>query len=105
MDLIDYMTNEFPNGPKLTKFKNKSIVRRRNLPKNTRCAKIRLVSGTVAVQHAPDFYCSPENLARMLLEAGDGREPFDKGTKIIHLVRNPFSMAVSNYHYHAQEVM
>lgn len=53
--------------------------------------------------YSPDLFCTPEELAHLLLESGDGHyAKHDRGVKIIHLVRNPFAMAVSNYHYHAQ---
>ncbi len=79
MDLIKFIANEFPSI-KLTEKKDKSIVRRRFLPGNSRCARIHLKSGAIAVQHAPDLYCSPENLAKILLEGGKHRKQFDKGT-------------------------
>ena len=43
-----------------------------------------------------------DQLAQLLLEGGRNHTSYDRGVKVVHLVRNPFSMAVSNYHYHAQ---
>ena len=52
---------------------------------------------------SPDLFCTPEELAHLLLDGGRGHvAERDRGVKIVHLVRNPFVMAVSNYHYHAQ---
>jgi hypothetical protein len=52
---------------------------------------------------SPDLFCTPDELVKIILNSGEtGKTEYDRGVKIIHLVRNPFSMAVSNYHYHAQ---
>jgi len=103
MDLVDFITGQFPGaGPQLTRFGNKSPLKRRRHPPITPCARIHLQTGTIMVQHAPDLFCTPEELAHMLLEGGDDHQKRERGIKIIHLVRNPFNMAVSNYHYHAQ---
>lgn len=55
-----------------------------------------LQRGVINVQESPDLYCHVEELANIL----HGNETI--GTKILHFVRNPYSMAVSNYYYHAQ---
>ena len=138
MDLIDFITGQFSGmGPALTKYGNKSPLKRRRHPPKTPCSRIHLQTGTISVQHAwvyrycrlillfywdllrianlwtnafsctllyyrPDLFCTPEELAHILLEGGDGHKNRERGVKIVHLVRNPFSMAVSNYHYHAQ---
>ena len=109
MDLVDFITKEFPHaGPKLTEYGNTSPVRRRrHTPGKIPCARIYLQTGAIMVQHAPDFFCSPEQLKNILLEGGDGHGNNgtlfnDRGVKVVHLVRNPFAMAVSNYHYHAR---
>ena len=77
--------------------------------------------GIVAVQAAPDFFCTASVLAEYLLRDDDDDGGIDdegmrqqqqqqqqqqqkkkRGIKIIHLVRNPYSLAVSNWVYHAQ---
>ena len=118
-DLVNLLINEFPPpiGPNVTAKGVKSLVRRRMHTRAHPCSRLYLQPGTVAVQHAPDFFCNAEKLAKILLEEGDARnnkntaidverttsEEEDKGVKIVHLVRNPYTMAVSNYHYHAKE--
>lgn len=111
MDLVDYLVNEFHDvGPHLTEFGNKSPVKRRRHPPNVPCARIGkyMETGSILVQHAPDLFCTPTELLDMLLghERDNGERKrqlqLDRGVKVIHLVRNPFQMAVSNYHYHAQ---
>mmetsp|Transcript_11647 Transcript_11647/g.17492 ORF Transcript_11647/g.17492 Transcript_11647/m.17492 type:complete len:427 (+) Transcript_11647:68-1348(+) len=74
-----------------------------------RCSHIELPPGKVVVQEAPHFFCDTNNLAEMLLEnkgrfhrEGEQRIP-KRGVKILHLVRDPFSMAISNYNYHSQD--
>ncbi|KAL7535212.1 hypothetical protein ACHAWF_005089 [Thalassiosira exigua] len=57
--------------------------------------------GVVAVQAAPDLFCDPPLLAEYLLRNGDAfREK--RGVKVVHLVRDPFDLAISNWIYHAQ---
>ncbi|KAL3805638.1 hypothetical protein HJC23_005882 [Cyclotella cryptica] len=81
----------------------------RKFTETTHCPEyFRLDRGMIHVQESPDFYCGVEEMARILLH----EEEFDMngnftdtsriGTKIIHFVRNPYSMALSNYYYHAQ---
>ena len=107
-DLVNLLLTEFPPpiGPNITNKGVKSLVRRRMHTPAHLCSRLYLQPGTVVVQHAPDFFCSPERLVKVLLDEGDHRKNHhyinDKGVKIIHLVRNPFTMAVSNYHYHAK---
>ena len=73
------------------------------------CAHIELPPGKVVVQEAPHFFCDTNSLSDMLL-ANRGRFHREsehripkRGIKILHLVRDPFSMAVSNYNYHSQD--
>ena len=63
-----------------------------------------LQRGTIHVQESPDFYCPVNEMGKILLndEAISCGESKREGTKIIHFVRNPYSMALSNYYYHAQ---
>ena len=59
--------------------------------------------GAIHLQEAPDFFCGDVMLSRIMLGVRDvPRNKFGK-TKIVHFVRNPFEMALSNYFYHSQE--
>jgi hypothetical protein len=105
--LVNLITNEFPSpiGPNITAKGVKSLVRRRTHTPAHLCSRLYFQSGSIAVQHAPDFFCTAERLAQMLLEERDksnNNNNNDRGVKIVHLVRNPFTMAISNYHYHAK---
>jgi hypothetical protein len=63
----------------------------------------RLNRGVINVQESPDFYCSVDEMAKILLDDQYGNETHSReGTKIVHFVRNPYSMVLSNYYYHAQ---
>jgi len=94
-------------------------VRHDPLPKRdhdptTNCPRVELRRGMLNVQAAPDFFCDVRVLAEELLRGtttttggGGGRTtPRTKsggiGIKIVHLVRDPFRLAVSNYKYHAR---
>lgn len=117
-DLIQLLLDEFPPpiGPNITAKGVKSLVRRRMHTPAHLCSRLYLEPGTIAVQHAPDLFCGGEKLAKVLLDEGEVRKQSqstsnendenahhnDLGVKIVHLVRNPFTMAVSNYHYHAK---
>lgn len=72
---------------------------KRDHDKKTKCPHMNLKPGMVYVQAGPDFFCDIDILAEELLQGGEKK----RGIKIIHLVRNPFDMAVSNYKYHAQD--
>ena len=56
-----------------------------------------LRDGTMYVQESPDLFCSDDDLLEGLTKSHDG------GTKIIHFVRNPYEMVLSNYFYHSQD--
>ena len=84
-------------------------VQRSTLPKRihdpqTKCPiNMDLLPGMIYIQAGPDFFCDVTILAEELLrQTSNGR--IKKGIKIIHLVRNPFQMAVSNYQYHSQDI-
>ena len=99
---MDAVASSFPGaGPALTEHGNKSPLQRRRHPPK-KCMRLRLAAGSISVQHAPDLFCGPRDLARILL-GGEGVAPGDRGVKVVHLVRNPYSMAISNYHYHARD--
>ncbi|EJK48216.1 hypothetical protein THAOC_33007 [Thalassiosira oceanica] len=74
---------------------------RREFSDKTKCTNLNLEPGTVTVLEAPEFHCGSEILKHLLLDHRDERHQ-KWGVKLIHLVCNPFSMAVSNYHYHGQ---
>jgi hypothetical protein len=57
--------------------------------------------GVISVQAAPDFFCDTSVLAEYLLRSEDATIG-KRGVKVVHLVRDPFSLAVSNWIYHAQ---
>ena len=108
VDLANILNEAFPlTALRLTdQWGLKSRFRRRRHPESLACARLTLQAGKIHVQHAPDLYCSPEILAHILLDVREGSNDgsvLDRGTKVVHLVRNPYSMAVSNYHYHAQD--
>jgi DNA-binding protein H-NS len=56
-----------------------------------------LREGTIYVQESPDLYCTDEEILEGLSLSHAG------GTKIIHFVRNPYEMVLSNYFYHSQD--
>lgn len=67
--------------------------------------------GVISVQAAPDFFCDASVLVEYLLRQDDeyvddggttARARKKLGIKVVHLVRDPFSLAVSNWIYHAQ---
>jgi len=65
----------------------------------TKCPKYdKLHPGTLFLQTAPNLFCSSQALIKYLNLSGGRRQ----GVKIIHMVRNPYHMAISNYFYHAQ---
>ena len=59
--------------------------------------KFHLKSGTIYIQESPDLYCNDEQLLDAMSTSGNG------GTKIIHFVRNPHDMTLSNFFYHSQD--
>mmetsp|Transcript_12385 Transcript_12385/g.29246 ORF Transcript_12385/g.29246 Transcript_12385/m.29246 type:complete len:668 (+) Transcript_12385:2162-4165(+) len=79
---------------------NSNFVRARSHSPITKChPKFQLSAGAIHLQEAPDFFCSDsEVLDSMLDKSKQGK----KTTKIVHFIRNPFSMVLSNYFYHAQ---
>lgn len=75
---------------------------RGNFNSQTKCSEMSFAPGTITVIGGPELHCSTEQLREILLSHPDPKQP-KWGVKIIHLVRNPFTMAVSNYHYHTQD--
>eukprot|EP00573_Skeletonema_grethae_P009605 CAMPEP_0201693594 /NCGR_PEP_ID=MMETSP0578-20130828/6139_1 /ASSEMBLY_ACC=CAM_ASM_000663 /TAXON_ID=267565 /ORGANISM="Skeletonema grethea, Strain CCMP 1804" /LENGTH=443 /DNA_ID=CAMNT_0048179157 /DNA_START=15 /DNA_END=1346 /DNA_ORIENTATION=- len=72
---------------------------RRQHDPHTKCPHLTLHPNTIYVQSSPDFFCDVNVLAEELLS----RPTKQRGVKLIHLVRNPFKMAISNYKYHSQD--
>eukprot|EP01082_Thalassiosira_pseudonana_P000426 g377.t1 g377 contig1:914365-915730(+) len=76
---------------------------RRTFNTQTKCSDISfLKAGTVTTMGAPEFHCDAKVLMEMLLN-NPAEEGEKLGVKIVHLIRNPFAMMVSNYHYHSQD--
>ena len=79
-----------------------SIQLPRHHEEGTSCPDVfRLEGGMINVQESPDFYCDVEEMARVLLDEDEVART--RGTKIVHFVRDPLSMALSNYYYHSQD--
>lgn len=69
---------------------------------STGCPRAMEISpGIITVQAAPNLFCDTNVLAEYLLRNSNTLQE-KRGIKVIHLVRNPFSLAVSNWIYHAQ---
>mmetsp|Transcript_20664 Transcript_20664/g.44855 ORF Transcript_20664/g.44855 Transcript_20664/m.44855 type:complete len:776 (+) Transcript_20664:74-2401(+) len=76
---------------------NKNYVHARRHSGVTECpTSFVLERGAIHLQEAPDFYCSDADLARGMV-GRSGR------AKMVHFVRNPFEMVLSNYFYHSQD--
>lgn len=56
-----------------------------------------LRDGTMYVQESPDLFCDDDDILEGLTKSHAG------GTKIVHFVRNPYEMVLSNYFYHSQD--
>ena len=80
-----------------------SIQQPRKFNLNTKCQDTyHLDGGYINVQESPDLFCSVEKLADVLINDDENMKTTPE-TRIIHFVRNPYSMALSNYFYHAQD--
>ena len=83
-----------------------SLLQPRQFGKRTHCpSHFGLRGGVIDVQESPDLFCGVDELAKILLgdeQYSDVKESERGETKIVHFVRNPYSMALSNYYYHAQ---
>jgi hypothetical protein len=62
--------------------------------KGYRSEPFQIKRGQLYLQESPDLFCDVRELERAILA---------RKAKIIHFVRNPFDMALSNYLYHSQE--
>ncbi|KAL7501059.1 hypothetical protein ACHAWT_009130 [Skeletonema menzelii] len=63
-------------------------------PRGYRLEPFHLKSGQLYLQESPDLFCNVTELEKAILA---------RKAKIIHFVRNPFDMVLSNYLYHSQE--
>ena len=74
-----------------------NVFARRHHDQHTKCPKdVDMRRGMIYVQVSPNFFCNVQTLVQELLSHKKKTK-----IKIIHLVRNPFSMAISNFHYHS----
>ena len=64
------------------------------IPRGYRNEPMRIHSGRLYLQESPDLFCSVKELKKTI------KAP---KAKIIHFVRNPFDMLLSNYKYHSQD--
>jgi len=77
------------------------VLPRKDFDGETKCTKLALRPGTVTVVDAPEFHCSTDELRRMFMSNPPPHVRPKYGVKVVHLVRNPFKMAASNYRYHS----
>ena len=63
-------------------------------PRGYRHEPFLLKSGQIYMQESPDLFCDVKQLEKAILA---------RRAKIIHFVRNPYDMVLSNYLYHSQE--
>lgn len=99
--LRDFLVAGTPNGRPASNNRENSF-QHRNHEEHTGCPQaMHLSPGIIHIQAAPDFFCDTNILVEYLLR-NDNELQEKKGVKIIHLVRNPFSLAVSNWIYHTQ---
>eukprot|EP00986_Skeletonema_menzelii_P017402 scaffold19268_cov148-Skeletonema_menzelii.AAC.9 len=82
--------------------KRMKVQPRRDFNSRTKCSEMSFAPGTITVIGGPELHCSTKHLRDILLSHPDPKQP-KWGVKVIHLVRNPFTMAVSNYNYHKQD--
>ena len=88
-------------GQNFQRLERRYINARDDFSRKTKCTKLNLEPGEVVVLEAPEFHCGREVLKHLIMDHRITRKQ-KWGVKLIHLVRNPFSMAVSNYHFHRQ---
>lgn len=71
----------------------------------TKCPFVDMHPGRVYLYSAPDFYCKGDSFNDLLLTSSDDgdRGQGRRSLKVIHMIRNPFDMIVSNFLYHSQD--
>jgi len=67
---------------------------KRQAPLGIHSDRFELKGGSLYIQASPDIFCSDDDLLSAMST---------KGTKIVHFIRNPFEMTMSNYFYHSQD--
>lgn len=84
-------------------------IKKRTHDMNTECPRGHYPCGYALILTSPDFFCSNDVLDEVLEPTGPNpyrmkmnAQKIAYGTKIIHMVRDPFEMALSNYFYHSQ---
>ena len=93
--LRDFITNS--TELELHSNQEENVFARRHHDQYTKCPKdVDMRRSMIYVQVSPNFFCDVRILAKELLSQKKKTK-----IKIIHLVRNPFSMAISNFNYHS----
>jgi len=65
----------------------------------TKCTELNLEPDTITILRSPEFHCNMQKLRSLFMDHKEKKKG-KLGVKLVHLVRNPFSMAVANYQYH-----
>ena len=98
IDHIDKVTGERITFNTRGNNRGANFKRPRTHDSDTNCpSNFSLVPGTLYLQEAPDIYCNESFLAKSMMMGGSTK------VKVVHFVRNPYDMALSNYYYHSQE--
>ena len=79
---------------------NSNFVKARRHGRTNCPTAFELKKGTIYLQEAPDFFCSNDELTQRMLRLSQEK---DGKAKVVHFIRNPFDMVLSNYFYHSQE--
>lgn len=82
-----------PGGGRL---KEQFVDSRSELNPKTLCTDFNLESSTVTILESPEFHCNMQKLRSLFMDHKDLNQA-KWGVKVVHLVRNPFTMAVANY--------
>ena len=65
----------------------------------TGCTEFNLESNTVTILESPEFHCSMSKLRSLFMDHKDTTQE-KWGVKLVHLVRDPFTMAAADYRDH-----
>ncbi|KAL7493632.1 hypothetical protein ACHAWT_004640 [Skeletonema menzelii] len=96
-DLSRSLRDFITNSTELKSNGEENAFARRHHDQYTKCPKdVDMRRSMIYVQVSPNFFCDIKTLAIELLSHKKKTK-----IKIIHLVRNPFSMAISNFNYHS----
>lgn len=96
-DLSRSIRDFITNSTELKSNEEENAFARRHHDQYTKCPKdVDMRRSMIYVQVSPNFFCDIKTLAVELLSHKKKTK-----IKIIHLVRNPFSMAISNFNYHS----